>query len=142
MRNAPLEEGRRWLRQASHDLHWARHLAEQGAYYLACFLAQQVAEKALKAFLYAQGREIVLGRSVERLCADAAAFAPGFSKWARSWSILDGYYIPTRYPSSLPESIPADVYTAQAAESAVALAGEVVEAVSNLLADEEAAEGR
>lgn len=54
MRKKPLEEGQRWLRQAQEDLRWARHLAEQGAYHLACFLAQQVAEKALKAFLYAQ----------------------------------------------------------------------------------------
>jgi HEPN domain-containing protein len=142
MRNEPLEEGRRWLRQASHDLHWTRHLAEQGAYHLACFLSQQVAEKALKAFLYAQGREIVLGRSVERLCAEAAAFNPSFRERARTWSILDGYYIPTRYPNGLPDGIPADVYTEQAAESAVALAGQVVEVVSSLLAEQDAPEGQ
>jgi len=61
MRRKPLEEGLRWLRQAQEDLHWAQHLAEQGAYHLACFLAQQVAEKAIKGFLYGQGEEIVLG---------------------------------------------------------------------------------
>ncbi len=142
MRNEPLEEGRRWLRQASHDLHWTRHLAKQGAYHLACFLAQQVAEKALKAFLYAQGREIVLGHSVERLCAEAAAFDPQFRERARTWSILDGYYIPTRYPNGLPDGIPADVYTEQAAESAVSLAGQVVEVVSSLLAVQDAPEDR
>jgi len=133
MRNPPLEEGRRWLRQAAEDLRWARHLAEQGAYHLACFLAQQVAEKALKAFLYAQGEEIVLGHSVGRLCAAAANFHPGFQEYARSWSILDGYYVPTRYPSSLPDGIPADVYTRRAAEEAVALAAEAVERVAGLL---------
>lgn len=130
MRNPPLEEGRRWLRQATEDLRWARHLTEQGAYHLACFLAQQVAEKALKAFLYAQGEEVVLGHSVERLCAAVAAFDPEFGKYARSWSILDGYYVPTRYPNSLPDGIPSDVYTRQAAEEAVGLAGEVVEEVA------------
>ena len=72
MRRKPLEEGLRCLRQAQEDLHWAQHLAEQGAYHLACFLAQQVAEKAIKGFLYGQGEEIVLGHSVERLCASAA----------------------------------------------------------------------
>jgi HEPN domain-containing protein len=96
MRNKPLDEGQRWLRQAREDLHWAQHLAAQGAYHLACFLAQQVTGKALKAFLYAQGEEIVLGHSVERLCASAATFETEFQKHARSWSILDGYYIPTR----------------------------------------------
>ncbi len=36
------------------DLGWAEHLAQRGAYYLACFLAQQVAEKALQASLCGQ----------------------------------------------------------------------------------------
>ena len=57
MREDPLAEGWRWLEQAQEDLHWAQHLARQGAYHLACFLAQQVTEKALKAFLYAQGEK-------------------------------------------------------------------------------------
>jgi len=121
------------LRQAQEDLRWTRHLAEQGAYHLACFLAQQVAEKALKAFLYAQGEEIILGHSVERLCAAAATFEPEFRARGRSLSILDGYYIPTRYPNALPDGIPADVYTQQAATDAVELAGEVVDFVTRLL---------
>mgnify|MGYP001119337091 CR=1 FL=1 len=133
MRNKPLEQGRRWLRQAQEDLRWARLLAEQGGYHLACFLAQQVAEKALKAFLYAQGEEIVVGHSVERLCAAAAAFQPEFRTRARSWSILDGYYVPTRYPNGLPDGIPADVYTEEAAKGAVALATEAVELADRLL---------
>jgi HEPN domain-containing protein len=135
MRNTPLEEGQRWLRQAQEDLRWARHLAEQGAYHLACFLAQQVAEKVLKAFLYAQGEEIVVGHSVERLCAAAASFEPEFRIRARSWSVLDGYYIPTRYPNSLPDGIPADVYTQQAAADAVELAGEAVDFVATFLTE-------
>ncbi len=31
------------------------------------------------------------------------------------WTILDGYYVPTRYPNSLPDSIPARVFTREAA---------------------------
>lgn len=134
MRNPPLEEGQRWLRQAEVDLGWARHLAAAGAYHLACFLSQQVTEKALKAYLYAQGEEIVLGHSVERLCAAAAAYEQGFRTSARSWSMLDGYYIPTRYPNGLPDGIPADVYTESAAQEAVRLAGEAVARVAALLA--------
>jgi HEPN domain-containing protein len=134
MRNPQLEEGRRWLRQAEVDLGWARHLAVQGAYHLACFLSQQVTAKALKAFLYAQGEEIVLGHSVERFCSAAAAYEPEFRTAARSWSILDGYYIPTRYPNGLPDGIPADVYTEGAAQEAVRLAGEAVARVAGLLA--------
>ena len=69
MRGGAREEGRRRLEQAEEDLRWARDLAERGGYHIACFLAQQVGEKALKALLYARGEEIVLGHSVERLCS-------------------------------------------------------------------------
>lgn len=129
----PGEEGRRWLEQAEEDLKWTRHLVREGAYHIACFLAQQVAEKALKAFLYAQGREIVLGHSVERLCHEAAQHDQSFAAQARRWAILDGYYVPTRYPNSLPGSIPARVYTKEAAEEAAQLAGEVVALVKERL---------
>jgi HEPN domain-containing protein len=42
------------------------------------------------------------------------------------WPILDGFYIPNRYPSSVHDSIPARVYTKYAASEAVALAEEIV----------------
>jgi len=135
MRGEPLEEGLRWLEQAAEDLKWARLLAREGGYHLACFLAQQVTGKALKAFLYAQGEEVVLGHSVERLCAEAARYRPEFAEWAREWGILDGYYVPTRYPNSLPGGIPARVYTRRAAEEAVSLAEEAVAYVRALLGD-------
>ena len=126
MREDSLEEGRRWLQQAMEDLRWAEHLAERGGYYLACFLAQQVAEKALKAFLYARGLEIVLGHSVERLSREATEWEPSIEEAAPRWAVLDSYYVPTRYPNSVPGNIPARVYTAEAAQSALALASEVV----------------
>ncbi len=133
MRNSALEESERWLSQAAEDLKWTKLLAEQGGWYLACFLSQQVTEKALKAFLYAQGEEIVLGHSVARLCADAAEYNMDFSEKAKRWSLLDGYYIPTRYPNGLPDGIPAEVYNEEAARSAVALAEEAVNYVKGLI---------
>ena len=126
MRRSPLDEGRRWLEQAEEDLRWTRDLAERGGYHLACFLAQQVGEKAVKAFLYAQGEEIVIGHSLERLCREAARWEPQFGEHGARWSILDGYYVPTRYPNALPNSIPARVYTRDAARDAVRLAEEIV----------------
>jgi HEPN domain-containing protein len=47
MRRSAPDEGRRWLEQAEEDLRWAKDLAERGGYHIACFLAQQVGEKAL-----------------------------------------------------------------------------------------------
>ena len=129
MRKNPKDEGQRWLEQAKEDLKWAKELLERGGYYLVCFLSQQVGEKALKAYLYAQGEEIVLGHSIGRLCEAAGAYDPLFLSRGKRWVILDSYCIPTRYPNGLLESIPARVYTVEAAQSAIALAQEVVEVV-------------
>jgi HEPN domain-containing protein len=126
MRRKPIEEGKRWLEQAEEDLKWSSELAKRGGYHIVCFLAQQVGEKALKAFLYAKGEELVVGHSVERLCTAAARFDKEFAEKVKKWSILDGYYVATRYPNGLPDSIPARVYTHQAATDAVSIAGEIV----------------
>jgi HEPN domain-containing protein len=137
MRRSQIDEGKRWLEQASEDLKWAKDLASRGGYHISCFLAQQIGEKALKAFLYAKGEEIVIGHSIGRLCNSAAKFDKVFSDRVREWAILDGYYVPTRYPNSLPDSIPAKVYTSQAANSAVTLAEEIVEFITAKIKDME-----
>jgi HEPN domain-containing protein len=126
MRLDPREEGRRWLEQAREDLRWAEDLAHRGGYHIACFLAQQVGEKALKAVLYGEGQELVLGHSIERLSREVSASDAALAPRARRWTILDGYYVAARYPNSLPESIPARVFTAEAARDAVALARDIV----------------
>lgn len=135
MRKDPRSEGWRWLEQAQVDLHWARHLNDQGAYYLVCFLAQQAAEKALKAFLYARGEELVLGHSVRQLCQRAAEHDARFQPSLDDWGVLDSYYIPTRYPNGLPDDIPARVYNRQAAEGALALAQAVAAEVESWFAE-------
>jgi len=134
MRRAALEEGHRWLEQAAEDLHWAKDLAERGGYHIACFLAQQVGEKALKAFLYAQGEEIVIGHSIERLCRRASSWEPEFNEHVKRWSMLDAHYVLARYPNCIPDSIPAHVYTRDAAADAVRMAQEAVDFVRAQLA--------
>lgn len=57
MRQGPGDEGIRWLKQAERDLDDARYAFTGERYNLVCFLAQQAAEKALKAFLYFSGEE-------------------------------------------------------------------------------------
>ena len=47
-----------WLRQAQDDLRAARLLQEGGQAAQACFLAQQVGEKAIKALLAADDRDL------------------------------------------------------------------------------------
>ena len=140
MRESPRNEGYRWLEQAQVDLQWARHLQAEGAYYLVCFLAQQLAEKALKAFLYAQGEELVIGHSVRQLCQRAATHVPSLLDALEDWSILDSYDIPTRYPNGLPADIPARVYNGAAARSALTLAEAVYTRMDTWFADTQASD--
>ena len=56
-----MSEAERWLAQARRDLDDARYAAAGERWNLACFLAQQAAEKALKAYLYACGAARALG---------------------------------------------------------------------------------
>ena len=67
------------------------------------------------------GVKFVLGHSVEVLCRLAATFDPDFETLRASVAPLDGYDLPTRYPDSLPDSIPARVYTRAVAEEALRL---------------------
>lgn len=135
MRAEPLLEGRRWLEQAEADRHGGQLLLDGGSYHLACFVAQQVAEKALKAFLYARGEQIVVGHSVEALVRWAAEHDAEFGALRDQVASLDAYYIPTRYPNGLPDNIPARVYTERAAQETLRMADLVLEAVRRKLAE-------
>jgi HEPN domain-containing protein len=67
---------------------------------------------------------------------------PEFRERVKKWSILDGYYVPTRYPNGLPGSIPARVYTRDAAQEAVRLAEEAVLFVRDLISEKTKPERR
>ena len=131
MRKPPREEAKRWLEQAREDLKWAQRLATEGGYHIACFLAQQIAEKALKAFLYAQGEMNVFGHAVSVLASRAAQYEKNIEEKVADWATLDGYYIPTRYPNGLPDGIPARVYNQKIAQEAVSLASDVINTVAH-----------
>jgi HEPN domain-containing protein len=125
------EDGWLWLDQATEDLRWARHLAKEGGHYLACFLSQQVAEKALKAYLYSRSEELVIGHSVEALCRRVRQYLPDLGDRCEAWQFLDNYYATTRYPDALPGSLPARVYNRRAADEAVTTAADVVQAIAH-----------
>ena len=132
MKRNSLEEGRRWLLQAERDLDDAEFCLSGKRYNLACFLAQQASEKALKAFLYAKGEEIVFGHSVAELLKRAMEYDEGF-KDCKSASVLDKYYIPTRYPNGLPGGVPYEAFDEADAKRAIELAKSVIEIVKKKL---------
>jgi len=120
------KEAERWLKQSQRDLDDAKYVSGGKRYNLTCFLAQQAAEKALKAYLYSKGNAEVWGHSAAELCADSVAHDSDFSKLKSKAASLDKYYIPTRYPNGLPGGIPSDVYQEGDARQAILFADEII----------------
>lgn len=129
MKPEAIEEGRRWLLQAKQDLEDARYNLEGKRYHIACFLSQQSAEKALKAFLHAKGEEMVWGHSVAELCKRATSLDKDLEKIRRMAATLDKYYIPTRYPNGLPGGIPSEAFEKRDADRAIEIAEEVIKVI-------------
>jgi HEPN domain-containing protein len=139
MNQSPYEEGRRWLLQAQQDVDDAQYVHAGKRFNLACFLAQQAAEKAIKGFLYAQGWRPVIGCSVAKLCQDAATFDAAFDELRPQAAPLDKYYVPTRYPNGLPGGIPAEAFDQVDANRALELAHHVLQFVEGRFPPPEAA---
>ena len=125
-----LTEAHRWLQQAQHDVRAAAHSRKGGFHEIACFLAQQAAEKALKAFLYAQGERPVLGHATHLLVQRCAAYQPKYLDLLDGCRRLDQFYIATRYPNGIPDGIPHDVYTGDQADEAVSISHSILDAVA------------
>lgn len=123
-------EAERWLAQAQHDLRAAELNAVKGYPEIACFLALQSAEKALKAYLYAQGDQSDLSHATHVLIQQCAEYHPSFEDLLDGCRLLDQYYVATRYPNYLPDGIPHDVYTARQADEATGIAKRVLDLVS------------
>jgi HEPN domain-containing protein len=103
-------ESQRGWRQAEADLRAGSGSAANDSPEWACFQAQQAAEEALKALLYAHGRTSVLTHSVKKLLEEAGRHQEGLGGLQDEALILDGVYILTRYPNGLDEEAPVDHY--------------------------------
>jgi len=119
MMPSPRDEGRRWADEASAELAATEYLIRGGYFNLACFHAQQAAEKAVKGFLRSRGVEDPWGHSVGNLLGEAATHEQGVAALHPLGASLDKFYIPTRYPNGLPGGLPSQAYTEPEARSAL-----------------------
>ena len=119
-------EGARWLRQAVQDLEDADFTREGKRFNLACFLGQQAAEKAVKAFLFHRRVEDVWGHSLVDLCEDAKLFDMMFDVIKSEARQLDKYFEITRYPGYLPGGIPSEALDKDDADRSIELSTQVV----------------
>jgi|SRR3989344_4691775 len=117
------ENARRWLREAENTLRQARHAVEQKEYSLACFLAEQTSQKALKAVLFWDGARLVAIHSIAELLKNNSLIHKEFSKIIDQGGRLDQYYLSSRYPDAVPEpSIPSELFGKDQADEAVVIA--------------------
>ena len=136
-------EGRRWLRQAADDCEALRVLHSQliatpdiAIAGHVCFMAHQVAEKALKG-----GKYIVCGlgdRGLKSHNLTNHAYALQFEKQLYGLSSftapLENYYLDTRYPNRVPPpQTPSEKYTASEADKAKRNAEEVLKMMRSLM---------
>lgn len=128
-----LPEADRWWRQALSDFGFLETARQAGKFDTCCFLAQQTAEKALKAYLFAQGEELILTHSIFRLCALAARYDPAFAALRERVKLLDFYYVEARYPNAIEDVIPAEFYHDADAAQAIAMTADVIEHVRGRL---------
>jgi HEPN domain-containing protein len=120
------DDARLWLRQAADDYRFGRHALRGRFFAQACFVAQQVAEKAVKAVHYHLTGRPVIGHSVHALLKRLNARAGVTAALLRTGGQLDQYYVSARYPDALPGVAPSDAYSESQARAALAAAGRIL----------------
>ena len=134
MQPDPLELARRWFQQGSDDLEDAGISLEAARYHVACFFAQQSAEKTLKALLYWTAgdypRRHLIATLLEELAESPVHVPDEIAAGARA---LDKYYMTTRYPDVLDYALPTNAFHRDEAERAIAYARDVRDFVGDRL---------
>jgi HEPN domain-containing protein len=129
-------EALRWLKTGEDDLDAAAVLRKNRKFPQACFYAQQAAEKALKAIWYYRDAD-PWGHSIRKLIEDLEnvdlTLYARLKTLLRAGTVLDRFYIPTRYPNGLPELTPAEAYLEEDAEECIRQANQILAAVKSLL---------
>jgi HEPN domain-containing protein len=131
-----ITEALRWLKTGEDDLDAAVVLRENGKFPQASFYAQQAGEKALKAVWYHADAD-PWGHSIRKLIEDLESedlnLYERLKSVLRAGTLLDRFYIPTRYPNGLPELTPGEAYMDEDAESCIRHASEILSSVKSLL---------
>lgn len=129
MRNKPPQENifeelaGKWLSKATEDLLWAKASFQDNFYASACFVAQQVAEKSLKAYLFSRKQYLIKTHILPRLLKNCIRFDKDFEELKTACEILSLYYTEARYPDDIDTSV---FNTKEKAEEAINLAQEVL----------------
>jgi HEPN domain-containing protein len=108
-----------WYLQGAKDSKTAEKNAAASDFEVSCFLFHQAAEKILKAYLCLHGERALVGHSNVRLAGRCAEYDQRFVELAESCSLLDLFYIPTRYPYAWPDGVPYQRFNLEHAQQAM-----------------------
>lgn len=123
------DDAQRWLDEARTDFETARYLLDGGRYNTCAFMAQQTAEKALKALLRLRG-ENGWGHNLEDLAARLVQIMPSILPAViQAAQDLKEHYTRSRCPDTMESGIPSRVYTREMAEQTLAWALTVLDYV-------------
>jgi HEPN domain-containing protein len=104
-----------WLRQAEEEFLWAKEAFKLRRWAVACFTAQQIAEKCLKAIAIARGASQVKSHSTLVIARELGIDG----ELEEASKILDQYYITTRYPDAFSTGAPFEYFTERQAREAI-----------------------
>ncbi|MDA8334645.1 MAG: HEPN domain-containing protein [Peptococcaceae bacterium] len=116
-----------WIKVAHDDLRMTELAIGEDIFGMACFHAQQAAEKTLKGFLivnnvnYPQKHDLI---RLNRLCRQIDS---NFVELKSQVTLLNQFYMPSRYPDAAVGMTPEGMPTKETARKALDFAREVVE---------------
>ena len=112
--------------------------ASAGHHEWVCFASHQAAEKALKALHLSHGQQAWghgLGRSLQDLPESVRdSLKQAVPDLLDRLRVLDAFYVPTRYPDSLPEGAPTDHFGRLQSQDALRHARALIDAIRAALA--------
>lgn len=119
-----------WFDRADDDLKFAEVGLREGFYAQVCFLSQQGIEKCLKGALIAQGKNYPQSHNLRDLARNVDGIP--FEKWREDLTIIDGYYVPARYPDAMAGTKATGTPTRKEAHNALSFAHIVFETIISL----------
>jgi HEPN domain-containing protein len=127
------ERSKDWMEQAKRDLKAAADAMKTESFEWSCFIAQQAAEKAVKA-AFQKSNAVAWGHSVLDLLKALGNKIRVEEEIFNCARLLDRFYIPTRYPNSFESGSPYEYFTKEDAENAIVCSRRIIEFCEGILA--------
>ena len=115
-----------WLKQADRDFEQAMDSGHADRHEWACFAAQQAAEKAVKA-LHLHAGQKACGPVIAQLLEELPETVDVPELLVEKGSVLDNFYVPSRYPNGHSTGAPFEHYSQLQSEVAIRHAREIIE---------------